>query len=178
MNQFDSSLNDAAAVPQPLPQQVQQGSPSAMARLLNRALAHKQITAQVSIEGKGLFLSLTAPQIPNQRVATILVCREINTWKLEGIELLQITGQQRDTPQSAWKQAIAIHPLANAPLTLEQVVRVGRLSHRQKSTQALRQRFRPTNPRTNCPSNPSIARDGSQWQPVCSWRRYCWCQGN
>ncbi len=127
MTQFDPTLNDAvdgaAAVPQPiLRQQVQQGNLSAMVQLLNQALEHKQITTQVRLEGKRLHLSLTAPQIPNKRVAVILTCREISAWKLGGVEMLQISGQQSNAVEPAWMQAIAISSSVEATLTLDQAV--------------------------------------------------------
>lgn len=85
-------LRDAAA----------SGSVEAMTQLLNQALAHKQIEADVCWEGGELHVYLQADRSPDEKSSVMLCCREIVQWHLSEVQTLWISGQENGARESAW----------------------------------------------------------------------------
>ena len=123
MKKFDRAHDVTHRPQQTYQSRLPAGNSETMAALLNQALAHKQITAQVRLSINCLHLTLTGRQVPDQRTAVILACREIRGWSLERIEVIKITGQVEAATEPAWVQGIALSPLVDAPLTLDQAVK-------------------------------------------------------
>jgi hypothetical protein len=94
----------------------QQGNRAAMTRLLNQAIAHKQITAVVSQQESTLNICLSAPTVPNQQISLALIARELKYWQLPEQTLLSVCGQVTDADLADWQQVIPLDHLSLSPV--------------------------------------------------------------
>ncbi|WP_199247397.1 CD225/dispanin family protein [[Phormidium] sp. ETS-05] len=104
----------AKVSPQPpsLQQLARQGDVTALNTLINRALAHKQITAKVKLLDNSLAINLSSDPAPDEKVAVTLICRELVQLKIAVTTPINITGQKTDDTEPAWDRTIAPSELA------------------------------------------------------------------
>lgn len=85
-----------------LVKRAQQGDVSAIAHLLNQALQHKQMTAEVNLEAGWLKIRLEAPTLPDARTAMILVDRAITKLHSPLIQQIRVEGRQNGAIEVLW----------------------------------------------------------------------------
>jgi len=101
--------------PAQLRQLARQGDHTAIAQLINQAIAHKRITATVIIKDTGLDIGLSAATIPDETIAVTLIQRELVRLKLDTIETVTISGKSLGADEPAWVRTfelIAMQPSA------------------------------------------------------------------
>lgn len=111
------------------------GSVEAMTQLLNQALVHKQIEAEVWLDEVELHVYLQADQSPDEKSSVILCCREIAQWHLPEIETLWISGQENGTRESSWCWQLSVLTTDGQMPTLDQAAN-GELWRRPKLSKA------------------------------------------
>jgi hypothetical protein len=115
----DSDL--ASASLNTLRSRVSLGDLQAMTALIDRAFAHKNMTAQVHLEPTCLQIDLTCPPLAERSTCVTLVCREMMHWQLpiasEG--LIRIRATQNHT-RSLWSKEIRFSTVAERDQLLHQ----------------------------------------------------------
>ncbi len=98
-------------------QLAQQGNENAIAQLLNQALAHKQITAIVTITDDRIKIILRSEQTPDLRTAKILIDREL--LRIHGLDIstIQLEGYQKEADIPAWTEEFLLGSQAKATQT-------------------------------------------------------------
>ncbi|MBD1909539.1 MULTISPECIES: hypothetical protein [unclassified Leptolyngbya] len=96
------------------------GDEGAIAQLLNKALAHKQITTQVQLKDEHLILTLHADPLPDQRIALTLLQRELASWSTQRFQVIEVRGQRSKSSQPEWMtsftpQAVAVAAVKRTP---------------------------------------------------------------
>ena len=133
------SFNDAPPTPPSLSQLRQaaaQGCEETMVQLLNRALAHKQIEAEVWQDGADLRLYLQAETPPDEKLSVMLSSREVEQWPQPGIDTLWISGQERQGQEASWCWQLNLMGTAEHMPTLQQAAR-GELWQRPELSKAV-----------------------------------------
>ncbi|WP_299405304.1 hypothetical protein [Acaryochloris sp. IP29b_bin.148] len=100
-----------------------QGCPEAMAQLLNHALAHKQIDAEVWVDELDLHVYLQASISPDEKSAVMLCSREVEQWSLSGIETLWISGQEVQAQEASWCWQLSLTGADEHMPTVQQAAR-------------------------------------------------------
>lgn len=96
-------LETAELCEQALRQRASQGNPIAIAALLDRALAHKQLQSQVRLEAGQLQIGLTGDAIPDLRTVVMLLDREIVRWQLPLIQTVQVEARAIGNAEPNWR---------------------------------------------------------------------------
>lgn len=120
------SFDDHCQHPQSLSQLRQtaaHGCEKTMVQLLNQALVHKQIEAEVWLDGIDLHVYLQAETSPDEKSTVMLSSREIEQWCLSGIEALWISGQEVDAREASWCWQLSLMGKAEHMPTLQQAAR-------------------------------------------------------
>ncbi|MGA7935584.1 MAG: hypothetical protein WCA35_18685 [Kovacikia sp.] len=94
------------------------GSLDAMQMLMHRAVAHKQMTASVNLIDRHLAILLWSSQVPDQKTAVTLICRELKLWNHPCFETIAISGKAINTHQSAWTCNVSLDSPSNAEQSL------------------------------------------------------------
>lgn len=96
-----------------------QGNAEAIATLLNKTLRVRGVSAQVILKGTCLKVMLEASIVPNQKLLSSCVLKEISTLNASLIETLQIFGRQAGQKTSAWTQTFTLKaPEAESQATI------------------------------------------------------------
>jgi len=119
---FDDSPQQSDSLSQ-LRQAAAQGCVEAMVQLLNQSLVHKQIEAEVWLDGVDLHVYLQAETPPDEKIAVMLSSREIEQWCLSGLEALWISGQEVDAREASWCWQLSLMGIAEHMPTLQQAAR-------------------------------------------------------
>jgi len=82
------------------------GNLDAMQMLISGAVAHKQITATVTLANRHLEMILWSVQVPAQQASITLICRELVTWNQPCFDTVTIKGKAINGDQPAWAQMI------------------------------------------------------------------------
>jgi hypothetical protein len=85
-----------------------QGNIEAIATLLNKTLRVRGVSAQVILKGTCLKVMLEASIVPNQKLLSPCVLKEISNLNANSIETLQIFGRQSGQKTSAWTQTFTL----------------------------------------------------------------------
>lgn len=88
------------------------GDEGAIAQLLNKALAHKQITTQAQLKDDVLILTLQAEPLPDQRVALTLLQRELASWSTQRFSSIEVRGQCSNSSEPEWVTSFARQAVA------------------------------------------------------------------
>lgn len=145
-----------------LRQSAAHGCVDAMVQLLNQALVHKQIEAEVWLDGIDLHVYLQAKTPPDEKVAVMLSSREIEQWCLSGLEALWISGQEVDAREAYWCWQLSLIGIAEHMPTLQQAAR-GELWQRPTLSKIA---FLEEDPATDSWRPQSIDREG--WTAIAS----------
>ncbi|NJK40359.1 MAG: hypothetical protein HC934_01500 [Acaryochloridaceae cyanobacterium SU_2_1] len=104
---FESNFESTLRISQ-LRSQAEQGSVQAMGQLLNQALAHKQIQASVWVNLPELHICLQAPDLPSEKTAVMICCREILHWSMPRVTALWISGQSLNDSAISWRWKLGL----------------------------------------------------------------------
>lgn len=104
---FGANFESSPSLAQ-LRHQAEQGSVEAITQLLNQALAHKQIKALVWVNLPELHICLQAPDLPPEKTAVILCCREIGHWSMPMLSAVWISGQAGENSDISWRWKLAL----------------------------------------------------------------------
>ncbi|XGV95732.1 MAG: hypothetical protein ACAF41_23695 [Leptolyngbya sp. BL-A-14] len=94
--------------PLTLKQRAKHGDRAAIAQLIQQAIAHKHITADVVFDAHHLDIYLEAETTPDSQIATTLIQRELLGLKLPAIKTITISGKQTTANQPEWVQALEL----------------------------------------------------------------------
>ncbi|UBF26315.1 hypothetical protein K9N68_33255 [Kovacikia minuta CCNUW1] len=97
------------------------GSLDAIQMLIHRAVAHKHITASVTLADRHLEVLLWSPQVPDQKVSVTLLCRELTTWNHPCFDTITIRGKAINTQNPAWIYDIDLNAAADIENSLSQL---------------------------------------------------------
>jgi hypothetical protein len=84
----------------------------AMVTLLHQAVAHKGWMVQIDIRADHVTLTLAGTTCPTQKVALMLVCREMCHWNWPEIHWVTIQGIALDEMQPEWVTTLSTQPHA------------------------------------------------------------------
>ncbi|HEY9640556.1 MAG TPA: hypothetical protein V6C57_08730 [Coleofasciculaceae cyanobacterium] len=96
-----------------------QGDAGAMKTLIDRALDHKHITANITQASDRLQIDLVAERAPDQGSSVTLVCREVSHWLPLSLPLLCISGSHNPQLEPDWLQKISLE--SGSTPTLQQL---------------------------------------------------------
>lgn len=84
----------------------QQGDEAAMQHLLNRAIAHKQLTSRVHVAEEQLQVLLEGDHLPEPAIAVMLVQREVASWQALRIDTIEIHARYLDEDAIRWVERV------------------------------------------------------------------------
>jgi len=93
---------------QSLLEQARQGSPRALAQLINRALASKNMTVKVSRDSKRLTIIAEANDTPNQESLVGLIRRGIKDLDTDLIDTIKLYGRNLEQSSTVWSDEIVL----------------------------------------------------------------------
>jgi hypothetical protein len=97
------------------------GSLDAMQMLIHRAVAHKQITASVTLIDRHLNILLWSSQVPDQKAAVTLICRELKTWNDPCFETITLSGKAINSDHPVWTHDVNLNSPSNTDQSLLQL---------------------------------------------------------
>jgi len=97
--------------------QARQGSPEAIAQLLNRALNPRGIGARVYTEAEGLVVWLESMAVPPQAEMVTFIQQGLSQLAIANLERVRVVGGKPGLPTNdyAWQEAIRLSPGAQPP---------------------------------------------------------------
>lgn len=143
-----------------------QGDMEALTKLLNRAVVHKEYTVTADWQGSHLQITVEAPQLPDQSIATTLIVhRELANLRIKSIESVKIEGRQQAQAFVGWSQELIVKPTtADQPTTqyvsLEQLQGSSESAAHESSVYAVN--LDPTTARTDVFANDPAAKPVSK----------------
>jgi hypothetical protein len=97
------------------------GSLDAMQMLIHRAVAHKQITASVTLIDRHLNILLWSAQVPDQKAAVTLICRELKTWNNPCFETVTLSGKAINSTHPVWNHDVNLNSSSSTDHSLLQL---------------------------------------------------------
>jgi hypothetical protein len=94
----------AKQTPPTLKERARQRHVDAITTLLNRALAHKSITAKAILQADCLQVMLESALVPDEQVSTTLIRRELTALKVDSLKTVKLYGRQIGEEFPAWNK--------------------------------------------------------------------------